>query len=60
VGSSGAWMRVTGLAAAIYGVILLLVIFVMPSGAAGFTRLAAAYLARFNQARNRFSDGRTK
>jgi branched-chain amino acid transport system permease protein len=50
----------TGLAGAIYGVILLLVIFVMPSGAAGFTRLAAAYLARFNQAGNRFSDGRTK
>ena len=50
----------TGLAGAIYGGILLLVIFVMPSGAAGFIRLAAAYLARFNQARNRFSDGRTK
>jgi branched-chain amino acid transport system permease protein len=32
----------TGLAGAIYGVILLLVIFVMPSGAAGFTRLALA------------------
>src|SRR5437868_8138931 len=50
----------TGLAGAIYGVILLLVVFVMPSGAAGFTRLAAAFLARFNQARNRFSDGWTK
>jgi branched-chain amino acid transport system permease protein len=35
----------TGLAGAIYGVILLLVIFVMPSGAAGFVRLAAARLA---------------
>jgi branched-chain amino acid transport system permease protein len=34
----------TGLAGAIYGVILLLVIFVMPSGAAGFTRRAAAWL----------------
>jgi hypothetical protein len=31
----------TGLAGAIYGVILLLVIFVMPSGAAGFVRLVA-------------------
>ena len=34
----------TGLAGAIYGVILLLVIYVMPSGAAGFTRFAAARL----------------
>ena len=32
----------TGLAGVIYGVILLLVIFVMPSGAAGFMRYAAA------------------
>jgi branched-chain amino acid transport system permease protein len=32
----------TGLAGAIYGVILLLVIFVMPSGAAGFVRYLAA------------------
>jgi branched-chain amino acid transport system permease protein len=32
----------TGLAGAIYGVILLLVIFVMPSGAAGFVRFAVA------------------
>ncbi|MBV8130963.1 MAG: branched-chain amino acid ABC transporter permease [Alphaproteobacteria bacterium] len=32
----------TGLAGAIYGVILLLVIYVMPSGAAGFARLALA------------------
>ena len=36
----------TGLAGAIYGVILLLVIFVMPSGAAGFFRLAVARLRR--------------
>jgi branched-chain amino acid transport system permease protein len=36
-----------GLAGAIYGVIMLLVIFVMPSGAAGFTRLALAYMARW-------------
>src|SRR5271166_2789534 len=35
----------TGLAGAIYGVILLLVIFVMPSGAAGFARRAVARLA---------------
>jgi branched-chain amino acid transport system permease protein len=34
----------TGLSGAIYGVILLLVIFVMPSGAAGFVRLVAARL----------------
>jgi branched-chain amino acid transport system permease protein len=34
----------TGLASAIYGVILLLVIYVMPSGAAGFLRFAAARL----------------
>jgi branched-chain amino acid transport system permease protein len=39
----------TGLAGAIYGVILLLVIFVMPAGAAGFMRLALARLARFRQ-----------
>jgi branched-chain amino acid transport system permease protein len=36
-----------GLSGAIYGVILLLVIFVMPSGAAGFTRYALAYLSRW-------------
>jgi branched-chain amino acid transport system permease protein len=35
-----------GLAGAIYGIIMLLVIFVMPSGAAGFTRLAAVQLSR--------------
>jgi branched-chain amino acid transport system permease protein len=34
----------TGLAGAIYGLILLLVIYVMPSGAAGFVRFAAARL----------------
>jgi ABC-type branched-subunit amino acid transport system permease subunit len=34
----------TGLAGAIYGVILLLVIYVMPSGAAGFVRFAVARL----------------
>jgi branched-chain amino acid transport system permease protein len=36
-----------GLAGAIYGVIMLLVIFVMPSGAAGFTRLLIAYVSRW-------------
>jgi branched-chain amino acid transport system permease protein len=36
-----------GLAGVIYGVIMLLVIFVMPSGAAGFTRNAVAYLSRW-------------
>jgi hypothetical protein len=39
-----------GLAGAIYGVIMLLVIFVMPSGAAGFARWAYAYVL---QRRNR-------
>src|SRR5438270_6222418 len=34
----------TGLAGAIYGIILLLVIYVMPSGAAGFVRFAVARL----------------
>jgi len=38
-----------GLSGAIYGVILLLVIFVMPSGAAGFARLVAARLALARQ-----------
>jgi branched-chain amino acid transport system permease protein len=35
-----------GLAGAIYGIILLLLIYLMPSGAAGFARLVAARLAR--------------
>jgi branched-chain amino acid transport system permease protein len=35
----------TGLAGAIYGVILLIVIFVMPAGAAGFVRFAVARLS---------------
>jgi branched-chain amino acid transport system permease protein len=35
-----------GLAGAVYGVIMLLVIFVMPSGAAGFARYALAWFAR--------------
>jgi branched-chain amino acid transport system permease protein len=36
----------TGLAGAIYGVILLIVIFVMPAGAAGFVRFAVLQLSR--------------
>src|SRR3984893_4894303 len=40
-----------GLAGAIYGVILLIVIFVMPSGAAGFVRLTLARLAALRRAR---------
>jgi branched-chain amino acid transport system permease protein len=36
-----------GLAGAIYGVIMLLVIFLMPSGAAGFSRLALAHVSRW-------------
>jgi branched-chain amino acid transport system permease protein len=38
-----------GLAGVIYGVILLLVIFVMPAGAAGFARFALARLAHLRQ-----------
>jgi branched-chain amino acid transport system permease protein len=49
----------TGLAGAIYGVILLLVIFVMPSGAAGFARLAAAQLARLRHSWNTRSQRRS-
>jgi branched-chain amino acid transport system permease protein len=40
-----------GLAGAIYGVILLIVIFVMPSGAAGFARLTIARLAALQRLR---------
>jgi branched-chain amino acid transport system permease protein len=39
----------TGLAGAIYGVILLIVIFVMPAGTAGFARLALARLQRLRR-----------
>ena len=45
----------TGLSGAIYGIILLLVIFVMPAGAAGFVRLAAA---RLNSMRTTRAEGR--
>jgi branched-chain amino acid transport system permease protein len=40
-----------GLAGAVYGVIMLLVIFLMPSGAAGFMRLAWASLTRWHNRR---------
>ncbi|HLY45690.1 MAG TPA: branched-chain amino acid ABC transporter permease [Stellaceae bacterium] len=39
----------TGLAGAVYGVILLLVIFVMPAGMAGFVRFARARLSRLRR-----------
>ena len=39
----------TGLAGAIYGVILLLVIFIMPAGAAGFVRFALVQLRRLGK-----------
>jgi branched-chain amino acid transport system permease protein len=39
----------TGLAGAIYGVILLVVVFVMPSGAAGFARFAWARMTHFSR-----------
>ena len=48
----------TGLAGAIYGVILLLVIFVMPAGAAGFVRFAAARLAPRRAATIRIEGGK--
>ena len=47
----------TGLAGAIYGVIMLLVIFLMPSGAAGFARVALAWATR---GRHRFVQTRTE
>jgi branched-chain amino acid transport system permease protein len=39
----------TGFAGAVYGIILLLVIFFMPAGAAGFMRFALARLQRFRR-----------
>jgi branched-chain amino acid transport system permease protein len=39
----------TGLAGAIYGVILLLVIFAMPAGTAGFARAAVARIGRLRR-----------
>jgi branched-chain amino acid transport system permease protein len=47
----------TGLSGAIYGVILLLVIYVMPSGAAGFVRLLAAKSRQYSTNR---SQGRSR
>jgi branched-chain amino acid transport system permease protein len=47
----------TGLSGAIYGVILLLVIFIMPSGAAGFARGAAGWLARLGRRPKTASSG---
>jgi branched-chain amino acid transport system permease protein len=47
----------TGLAGAIYGVILLIVIFVMPAGAAGFVRFAALRLSRLRQTPITISEG---
>jgi branched-chain amino acid transport system permease protein len=38
-----------GLAGAVYGIILILVIYLMPTGAAGLFRLAAAQFARFRR-----------
>jgi branched-chain amino acid transport system permease protein len=38
-----------GLAGAAYGIIMLLVIFAMPSGAAGFARFGVAYVSRFRR-----------
>jgi branched-chain amino acid transport system permease protein len=35
-----------GLAGAVYGIILLVVIYVMPSGAAGLARLAKTWMTR--------------
>jgi branched-chain amino acid transport system permease protein len=51
-----------GLAGAVYGIIMLLVIFLMPSGAAGFTRIAWAHLSRWRSRRtqvNNLIEGRT-
>ncbi len=44
----------TGLAGAVYGVILLIVIFVMPTGTAGFARLVLARLSRSPKPEGRF------
>jgi branched-chain amino acid transport system permease protein len=46
-----------GLAGAIYGVILLIVIFVMPAGAAGFVRFAVARVSRLRPAAITGSEG---
>jgi len=48
----------TGLAGAIYGVILLLVVFIIPSGAAGFVRFAVARTSRRSTAITRPDGGK--
>ncbi|MBV8337548.1 MAG: branched-chain amino acid ABC transporter permease [Alphaproteobacteria bacterium] len=45
-----------GLAGAVYGIIMLIVIFVMPSGAAGFTRLAWTQLSRWRSRRTQVNN----
>jgi branched-chain amino acid transport system permease protein len=47
----------TGLAGAIYGVILLLVVFVMPAGAAGFIRYAAQRLSQWRRSPSTRTEG---
>jgi branched-chain amino acid transport system permease protein len=49
----------TGLSGAIYGAIMLLVVYVMPSGAAGFARFAAAQWATRRQSWVNRSEGRS-
>jgi len=46
-----------GLTGVVYGVILLIVIFVMPAGAAGFVRFAVSWLARLRQTRPGGTEG---
>jgi branched-chain amino acid transport system permease protein len=48
----------TGLAGAIYGIILLIVIFVMPQGAAGFVRLCLGYLPQLGQVQSGSGGGK--
>ncbi len=50
----------TGLAGVVYGIILLLVIFVMPAGSAGFARLAIARLSRLRPRPANRSEGRSR
>ena len=47
-----------GLAGAVYGVILLLVIYLMPAGAAGLVRLITAQIRRDRAARDGLTPGR--
>ena len=48
-----------GLAGAVYGIILLLLIYLMPSGAAGFARLVASRIARRRRSVPPVTTGRT-